>query len=126
MLDCQEMQQCLQPYLDGELNTRDAVDRFPGASLDICPDCAALYRNEKLFLGLLKKSLPRLHAPPGLERKVTQALNKVSERKQGRAWVRFVSVPSMAVALVAVVAMTTFFGGKKSVPDIVDAAVATK
>jgi anti-sigma factor (TIGR02949 family) len=122
MLDCQAMQRFLHPYLDGELNTRDAVEIQ--AHLDACPNCMAQYRNEKLFLDLLKKSLPRSHAPIGFDLKVKQALDAICERNVSRVWFRRVLAPAIAVAGIVVLTMTLLVG-KEAVPEFVDAAVAT-
>lgn len=121
MLDCQAMRKLLHPYLDGELNARDAIEIQ--SHLEGCRDCAALYRNEKLYLDVLKVSLPRTHAPVGLEGKVKQALNKVTERKQG-VRLKWMLVPSFAVAVI-VLATSVFLIRQASVPEFVDAAVAT-
>ncbi|MDP3092576.1 MAG: zf-HC2 domain-containing protein [Nitrospira sp.] len=119
------MQRFLHSYLDGELFTRDAVEIQ--SHLDNCSACTALYRNEKLFLDLLRKSIPRSHAPIGLEAKVKQALDTVCRREKPRAWFRRIAVPASAVAVLAgvVVVAMQLFVGNPVVPDIVGAAVAT-
>lgn len=122
MLDCLAMRQLLHPYLDGELNARDAIEIQ--SHLEGCPDCTAVYRNEKLYLDALKDLLPRAHAPIGLEFKVKQALDKVTERKQSSSWFRWALVPSLAVAVI-VLATSVFLVRQPSVPEFVDAAVAT-
>jgi anti-sigma factor RsiW len=125
MLDCQSMQRFLHPYLDGELQARDAVEIQ--AHLDECPACATSYRNQKLFLDLLKKSMPRPHAPRGLEVSVKGALHAFSVRREARGWFRRLVTPVLAVAGVAgmIGLAMVLLAGTKNVPDIVDAAVAT-
>ncbi len=125
MLDCQAMKRFLHPYLDGELQARDAVEIQ--AHLDECPACATLYRNEKLFLDLLGKSMPHPRAPMGLEGQVKEALHTFCARQESRGWFRQMVAPAFAVAGVAgvVVLAMVLLAGTKSVPDIVDAAVTT-
>jgi|LNFM01.1.fsa_nt_gb anti-sigma factor RsiW len=122
MLDCQTMRQLLHSYLDGELNARDAIEIQ--AHLEGCADCPALFRNEKLYLDVLKASLPRAQAPSGLQLKVMQALDKATERKQSTVWFRWVLVPTFAVALIAL-ATSVLLVRQPSVPEFVNAAVAT-
>jgi anti-sigma factor RsiW len=124
MLDCQAMKRFLNPYLDGELQARDAVEIQ--AHLDECPACATLYRNEKLFLDLLGRSLPPSRAPMGLEVQVKEALHTFCARRESRGWFRQMVAPAFAVVGVAGMAALTvvLLVGTKSVPDIVDAAVA--
>lgn len=122
MLDCQAMRQLLHPYLDGELNARDAIEIQ--AHLEGCVDCTALFRNEKLYLDVLKGALPRTQAPSGLHLKVKQALDRATERKQSTVWLRWVLAPTFAVALVAVAASVLLIR-QPSVPEFVNAAVVT-
>ena len=123
MLDCPAMQRFLHPYLDGELDARDAVDIQ--AHLDGCPDCAALYRSEKLFLDLLKTSLRHPVAPAGLEGKVRQALAEDGEPKPAGRRIRFVLAPAAAVLILALVMLVTTSLEKKTVPELLDTAVST-
>lgn len=122
MLDCPAMQRFLHPYLDGELEARDAVDIQ--AHLDGCPDCAALYRSEKLFLDLLKTSLRHPVAPVGLEGKVRRALAGDAEPTPAGRRVRFVLAPA-AVLILALVMLLTASVEKKTVPELVESAVST-
>lgn len=123
MLDCRAMQRFLHPYLDGELSARDAVDIQ--AHLDGCPDCVALYRNEQLYLELLKASLQHPPAPARLERAVKQALAEVGQPGRSRPWLRFATATAAVVAVLALVLLGTLSLGKKTVPELVDAAVET-
>jgi anti-sigma factor RsiW len=122
MLDCQAMRQLLHPYLDGELNARDAIEIQ--AHLEGCADCTALFRNEKLYLDVLKASLPRAQAPSGLQLKVKQALDKATERKQSTVWFRWVLAPTFAVTLI-VLATSVLLVRRPPVPEFVTTAVAT-
>lgn len=125
MLDCQAMKRFLHPYLDGELQARDAVEIQ--AHLDGCSACAALYRNQKLFLDLMGKSMPRPRAPVRLEAAVKEALHTFCERRESRGWFKRMVVPAFATAgvIAAVIVTMVLMAGTKSVPDFVDAAVAT-
>jgi anti-sigma factor (TIGR02949 family) len=122
MLDCQTMRPLLHPYLDGELNARDAIEIQ--AHLEGCPDCTALFRNEKLYLDVLKSSLPRAQAPSGLRAKIHQALEKATARERPSAWFRWALVPTAAAALVAL-ATSVLLVRQSPVPQFVDAAVET-
>jgi anti-sigma factor (TIGR02949 family) len=121
MLDCETMQRVLHPYLDGELTARDAVDIQD--HLDNCSACAALYRNEHLFLDLFQHSVPHQPAPPGLESKVNQALNALTQRRRPSSPLWRLVAPSLAVSLIALV--TLLVVGKKALPEFVDVAVNT-
>src|SRR5439155_14321428 len=79
MIDCQTMGRLLHPYLDGELSAREPLDIQ--AHLESCPDCAALYRNEKLFLDLLKGSLLVPVAPDGLRQRVRKVVEAAGLEK---------------------------------------------
>src|SRR5881396_2527324 len=92
MLDCQTMGRLLHPYLDGELSAREALDIQ--AHLERCPDCAALYRNEKLFLDLLKGSLLVPVAPDGLRQRVRKVVGAAGLEKPSRKRSRLMAVPS--------------------------------
>lgn len=122
MLDCQSMRQMLHPYLDGELNARDAVEIQ--AHLEGCTDCTALFRNEKLYLDVLKVSLPKASAPSGLPFKVKQALDKATKRKQSTVWFRWVLGPTFAVALIVLVT-SVLLVRQPPVPEFVNTAVVT-
>src|SRR6266513_621483 len=93
MLDCQMMGRLLHPYLDGELSAREALDIQ--AHLERCPDCGALYRNEKLFLDLLKGSLPVPVAPDGLRQRVRKVLEPAGQDKRSRKRFRLIGVLSL-------------------------------
>ena len=123
ILDCQTMGRLLHPYLDGELSAREASDIQ--AHLETCLDCAALYRNEKLFLDLLKGSLPVPVAPDGLRQRARKVVEAAGQEKQSRKRFRLMAVPSLAFAVVALLVVGILALEKKPLQDLVDVAVNT-
>src|SRR2546425_1103262 len=123
MLDCQTMGRLLHPYLDGELSAREALDIQ--AHLERCLDCAALYRNEKLFLDLLKGSLPVPVASDGLRQGVRKVVEAAGQEKRSRKRFRLLAVPSLALTVVALLVISTLSLEKKPLQDLVDVAVNT-
>ena len=123
MLDCQTMGRLLHPYLDGELSAREALDIQ--AHLERCPDCAALYRNEKLFLDLLKGSLSVPVAPDGLRQRVRKVVGAAGQEKRSRKRFRLMAVPSLALTVVALLVIGILALEKKPLQDLVDVAVNT-
>src|SRR5256712_13993200 len=123
MLDCQTMGRLLHPYLDGELSAREALDIQ--AHLERCPDCAALYRNEKLFLDLLKGALPVPVAPDGLRQRVRKVVEAAGQEKRSRLRFRLMAAPSLALTVVALLVIGILALGKKPLQDLVDVAVNT-
>src|SRR5437899_9438283 len=121
MLDCQTMGRLLHPYLDGELSAREALDIQ--AHLERCPDCAALYRNEKLFLDLLKGSLPVAVAPDGLRQRVRKVAEATGQERRSRKRFRLMAVPSLALTVVALLVIGILALEKKPLQDLVDVAV---
>jgi anti-sigma factor RsiW len=116
------MQRLMHAYLDGELSTREAVD--VQIHLDRCPACTLLYRNEKLFLDLTKKSLPSGVAPCDLKQKVKQALGAAGEEKRFTKRLRHLAGSSLALAAVVVfIVVGGLFPERKPVLDLVDLAV---
>src|SRR5207244_13015730 len=123
MLDCQTMSRLLHPYMDGELGAREALDIQ--AHLERCPDCAALYRNEKLFLDLLKGSLPVPVAPDGLRQRVRKVAEATGQERRSRKRFRLMAVPSLALTVVALLVIGILALEKKPLQDLVDVAVNT-
>jgi anti-sigma factor RsiW len=123
MLDCQTMGRLLHPYLDGELSAREALDIQ--AHLERCPDCGALYRNEKLFLDLLKGSLSVPVAPDNLRQRVRKVMEAAGQEKRSRKRVRLMAVPSLALTVVALLVIGILSLEKKPLQDLVDVAVNT-
>ena len=123
MQDCQAMYRIMHAYLDGELSTKETVD--VQTHLDTCPDCSVLYRNEELFLDLIKKSLPSAVAPRGLKHRVMQSLEAGSHEKRFTKRLRLMTTPLLVSAVLAVVflVMNGSFPENKHVPDLVDLAV---
>src|SRR5207245_9077956 len=121
MLDCQTMGRLLHPYLDGELSAREALDIQ--AHLERCPDCAALYRNDKLFLDLLKGALPVPVAPDGLRQRVRKVVEAAGQEKRSRQRFRLMAVPSLALTVVALLVIGILALGRKQPQDLVGVAV---
>lgn len=120
MQDCQAMYRIMHAYLDGELSTKETVD--VQTHLDTCPDCSVLYRNEELFLDLIKKSLPSAVAPRGLKHRVMQSLEACSHEKRFTKRLRLMTTPLLVSAVVFMV-VNGFLPENKPVPDLVDLAV---
>jgi mycothiol system anti-sigma-R factor len=123
MQDCQAIARIMHAYLDGELSAKETVD--VQTHLDNCPECAVLYRNEKLFLDLIKKSLPYAVAPPGLKHRVMQSLKAGSHEKRFVKWLRPMTIPLLvsAVLVVVFIVVNGFLPENKTVPELVDLAV---
>jgi anti-sigma factor RsiW len=120
MQDCQGISRIMHAYLDGELSAKETVD--VQTHLDNCPECAVLYRNEKLFLDLVTGSLPSAVAPRHLEQKVKMAL-KTSDSGER---LRSAGIPALIMAvLVLMVTAVFFFSERKSVPALVTVALNT-
>jgi mycothiol system anti-sigma-R factor len=123
MQDCQAMGRIMHAYLDGELRAREIVEIQ--YHLDQCPDCALLYRNEKLFLDLIKESLPSSVAPDALKQKVRRALKISTVAGRVRSGFRLVGVPVLAVTVLVLLVAGIWVMEKKPVPDLVSLAVDT-
>jgi len=123
MQDCQAMYRIMHAYLDGELSAREIVEIQ--THLDQCPDCALLYRNEKLFLDLLKESLPSSLAPGHLKQKVKKALKISTAARRVRSGFRFVAVSAVAVTVLVLLVAGISVMQRKPVPDLVNLAVDT-
>jgi anti-sigma factor RsiW len=122
MHDCQSSHRLMHAYLDHELSAKEALD--VQAHLDECAACALLYRNEKLYLELIKESLPAPVAPPSLREKVRNVLAEAGQAQPLRKRLRQATVPSLALAAaVLVLVVGAFFFEKKPVPALVDVAV---
>jgi anti-sigma factor RsiW len=123
MLDCQTMGRLLHPYLDGELSAREALDIQ--AHLERCPECGTLYRNEKLFLDLLKGSIPVPVAPDGLRQRVRKVIEPAGQDKRSRKRFRLMAVPSLALTVVALLVIGVLSLETKPLQGLVDVAVTT-
>ena len=124
MQDCQAMFRIMHAYLDGELSAKETVD--VQTHLDNCPECAVLYRNEELFLGLVQESLPSAVAPRHLEQKVRMALKTSTARQRSRKYLQSVAIPVLTMAMLAVIVMAVFFSSeRKALPTLVNTAVNT-
>jgi anti-sigma factor RsiW len=124
MQDCQVMSRIMHAYLDGELSAKETVD--VQTHLDNCPECAVLYRNEKLFLDLVTQSLPSAVAPRHLEQKVKMALKTSGASERARRCLRSVGIPAVTIAVLVLIVTAVFFSlQRKPVPDLVNAAVNT-
>lgn len=124
MQDCQAIFRIMHAYLDGELSAKETVD--VQAHLDHCPECAVLYRNEKLFLNLVTESLPPVVAPPHLEQKVRMVLKTSASRDRTRRYLRLVGTPALTMAAAVLMIAAVFFSPeRKPVPALVNAAVST-
>src|SRR5437660_5163902 len=123
MLDCQTMSRLLHPYLDGELSAREALDIQ--AHLERCPDCAALYQNEKRFVDLLKGALRVPVGPDGLRQRVRKVAEATGQERRSRKRFRLMAVPSLALTVVALLVIGILALGKKPLQDLVDVAVNT-
>ena len=123
MQDCQAMYRIMHAYLDGELSTKETVD--VQTHLDTCPDCSVLYRNEELFLDLIKKSLPSAVAPRGLKHRVMQSIEAGSHEKRFTRWLRPMTTPLLvsAVLVIVFIVVNGFIPENKHVPELVDLAV---
>jgi anti-sigma factor RsiW len=126
MIDCSSVQRLRHAYLDGELTAREEVEVL--THLEGCGECAVLYRNEKLFLDLLKTSLKPATAPVGLQQKVLTILRSSSDatvsdhRSPTRS--RSVLVPMLSVTLV-LFTVAILHVRSDSLPDLVNLAVQT-
>jgi anti-sigma factor RsiW len=124
MIDCSSVQRLLHAYLDGELTAREEVEVL--THLEGCGECAVLYRNEKLFLDLLKTSLTPAIAPAGLQEKVRAVLQSVSSTTASdpkrRTRSRSVLVPIVSVAVV-LFTVAILHVRSDSLPDLVNLAV---
>ena len=110
MQDCQAIARIMHAYLDGELSAKETVD--VQTHLDNCPECAVLYRNEKLFLGLVQESLPATVAPRHLEQKVKMALKTSGAGERSRKYLRLVAIPALTMAVLVLVAAAFFSQAK--------------
>ena len=120
MQDCQVMSRIMHAYLDGELSAEETVD--VQTHLDNCPECAVLYRNEKLFLDLVTASLSTAVAPRHLEQKIKMALKTSGTGER----LRSAGIPALMMAvLILMVTAVFFFSERKPVPALVNAAVNT-
>jgi anti-sigma factor RsiW len=120
MQDCQVTIRIMHAYLDGELSAKETVD--VQTHLDNCPDCAVLYRNEKLFLDLVQESLPAAVAPRHLGQKVKRALRKSGLAEGSRRCLRMAALPTLAMAVLVLV-ITGVLSERKPVPALVNKAV---
>jgi anti-sigma factor RsiW len=125
MIDCSSVQRLRHAYLDGELTAREEVEVL--THLEGCGECAVLYRNEKLFLDLLKTSLKPATAPVGLQQKVLSLLRSssgttVSYHRPTRS--RPVLVPMLSVTVV-LFTIAILQVRSDSLPDLVNLAVQT-
>src|SRR5438445_1402542 len=116
MQDCQAMSRIMHAYLDGELSAKETVD--VQTHLDNCPECGVLYRNEKLFLNLIKKSLPSAVAPQGLKHRVMQSIEAGSHEKRFTRWLRPMTTPLLvsAVLVIVFIVVNVFIPENKHVP----------
>jgi anti-sigma factor RsiW len=126
MIDCSSVQRLRHAYLDGELTAKEGVEIQ--THLEGCGECAVLYRNEKLFLDLLKTSLMSTTAPVGLHQKVQAILRSsastiVSDpRRPTRS--RSVLVPMLSVTVVLFI-VAILHVRSDSLPDLVNLALQT-
>jgi anti-sigma factor (TIGR02949 family) len=93
---CEDVQNALEFYLDGELEDRDAAEF--GAHLDACEACAGRVDHELKLKDCLRSMSCSETMPEGLMLKVCGAIEDESagSRDQGSAWSR-TAVAAMAV-----------------------------
>jgi mycothiol system anti-sigma-R factor len=72
MYDCLTVMRLLYPYLDGELEVKESWK--VQAHLEECPLCREVFKEEKDYLQVFKRSVSLLPAPAHLREKITEAL----------------------------------------------------
>jgi anti-sigma factor (TIGR02949 family) len=107
-LDCREVEQFLQFYLDGELDERDG--RQVEEHLRGCAQCRARADYERRFVQAVKARVPREKAPESLQRRLRESL--AAEGASRRLWRRLLlgGLPA-AAALAAVIFTFTMTSG---------------
>lgn len=101
MIDCDDVQRFLQPYLDGEIDGEERI--FISAHLQSCEACQQIAGFEQAFRDTVRRhgDAP-VEAPPQLRERVLRALD-AEERPESRfvRWAR-VAIPAAAAVLLVI------------------------
>jgi anti-sigma factor RsiW len=88
IMNCGQVRQLLDAWLDNELDTSTSADM--ALHVRECPDCVALQVEREDLRTRIRAEAPRFEAPPGLRRAVRQALRQVPltavPRRRGPTW----------------------------------------
>ncbi|WDT81390.1 MAG: zf-HC2 domain-containing protein [Candidatus Manganitrophus sp.] len=72
MYDCQTMTKLLYPYLDNELDVKEALR--VQIHLDECARCRGLFEKERIFLEALREGFPAERAPASLRGRIREEI----------------------------------------------------
>jgi anti-sigma factor (TIGR02949 family) len=123
MIDCDDVQRFLQPYLDGEIDGEERI--FISAHLQSCETCQQIARFEQAFRDTVRRHADApVDAPPRLRERVLRALD-AEERPESRfvRWARVVIPAAAAVLLVVGVAISERGGVSSAVATLADQSI---
>ncbi len=118
-MDCQEVREFIQIYIDGEFDEgdrRDLEEHLAG-----CPECRARADYERRFKQAIKARIPRPSATEELRQRLVQAMADQPEPRGLRRHLMWGSIPAAAVLALVITFTWTVTSGFS---PLVDEAVA--
>lgn len=85
MYDCQTLLKLLYPYLDNEIDVKEALR--VQIHLDECAHCRGLFEKERIFLEALREGFPSERAPASLRDRIREEIaDEVPAGEAGFQW----------------------------------------
>src|SRR5262249_48497055 len=111
-MTCQEFQQHLSAFVDGELGVEETLTAEAHAGE--CPQCRGFAEQEQRFRLLLRRQ-PRESAPPDFRARLLARCRKEAGRRAVRTWL-LATIPAAAAA---VLVLAVVLPGLRSSPPLV-------
>ena len=101
-MSCQETQEFIHAYLDGELDLANSLE--VEQHLQECQACANGYRSQTVLRSAFKDSSLYYSAPARLEKRIRSSLRREAKSEVGRRWFGWSWLPVGAMALLVLLA----------------------
>jgi len=115
MMNHQEIQERIHPYVDGELDVTNA--REVELHLRACEECRGLEQNIRALSDTLTRSVPAYRAPTGLRKSVRAALRREARPAGLGPWMPFAIGAACALLLLVVAISQTTRGLHNMIAD---------
>lgn len=120
-MNCQEFQNSLHPYVDGELGVNETL--VADAHSAGCPPCRGLAVRERQFRQLLRRQ-PRELAPPELRARIVSRVRRSARVAVLRQWLVAPALTAAAAALVVALLLPGVRQPASLVSQLVDTHIA--
>jgi anti-sigma factor RsiW len=115
MMNHQEIQERIHPYVDGELDAVNA--REVELHLGACEECGGLEQRIRALSGVLTASAPAYRAPAALRKSVRAALRKEVKPARQTGWWVFAASAACALLLLAFAVSQTMRAPRDAITD---------